>query len=74
MTCTRCKPAQQMYRVTNGAGTAVAKCNRCCRDKDCAYCPKCGNKTCLSCYNKTVAEKGKPPPVGGPAVTDGFTI
>jgi hypothetical protein len=63
-----------MYRVTNKLGTAIAKCNLCCRDVECAYCADCGYQVCIACYNKTVAQKGKRPAIGGPSVTDSFSI
>jgi hypothetical protein len=72
--CPRHKSPTKMYRITNAQGTAIAKCSHCCRDVECAYCQKCGYQVCIPCYNKTVAQKGRPPAVGGPPVTDNFTI
>jgi hypothetical protein len=72
--CTRHKAPTPMYRVTNPQGSAIAKCNHCSKDVECAYCPKCGHQVCMSCYNKAVAQKGKPPAIGGPPVTDNFII
>jgi hypothetical protein len=74
MTCVRCRPAQEMFRVKNEQGTAIGKCNRCCKDVECAYCPKCSNKLCVSCYNKTVEDRGKHRPNSGAANSDDFKI
>jgi hypothetical protein len=74
MTCVRCRPAQEMFRVKNAQGTATGKCNRCCREVPCAYCQKCGNQLCVPCYNKAVEQKANPKPGTGPAISDNFTL
>lgn len=57
-----------MQRVQNAqgeyAGTSKARCSRCSKIVDCAICPSCGNTICLSCYNKGIEQKGKPPTIG----------
>jgi hypothetical protein len=74
MTCVRCRPAQEMFRVKNEQGDATGKCNRCCKDVPCAYCPKCSNRLCVPCYNKAVSERGKPRAGTGPVISDNFTL
>lgn len=74
MICLRCRPDQPMYRVKNVQGTAIEKCNRCCKSVECALCPKCGNKICLACYNKTLTERSSPPNSTGPLLDDGFKL
>lgn len=46
------------------SGTAKARCMRCSMIVDCAYCPKCNNTICVSCYNKGLENHGKPPKLG----------
>jgi hypothetical protein len=74
MECVRCRPSVPMYRFKNDHGTAIGKCNRCCKDVECAYCLKCGNKLCVPCYNKTVSGAGKQKPSERAPFTDEFTL
>lgn len=72
MNCIRCRPTQKMYRVKNTKdGSAIARCARCSMERECAYCPNCGNTSCLPCYNKPPAGA---PPKGGPIISDNFSL
>ena len=72
MLCRRHKAPVEMFRVVNPPGmkdfpqgSSLARCSNCSRIVDCAYCPKCDNKQCVPCYNKSVKrledEKKKDP-------------
>jgi hypothetical protein len=76
MVCQRHKVPVEMMRVVNDAstpqfpaGSATARCSRCSKNVDCAYCPKCNNTICVACYNKSIDQKGQPPRLG-PSLVD----